>query len=129
MFDQEKYLKLLCEIGIKPIESDEQLDEYVKLLEPYFFDKEKSLEEAAIYNLLTILIVDYENEHYSTPELEGLELLKGFMELHNLKQKDLVGILGSKGVVSEVINGKREITKAQAKKLGERFGISYKDFL
>lgn len=128
-FNQEEYIRLFSEIVIKPIESEEELDRYVKLVEPYFFDKEKTPEEVAIYNLLTILIVEYEREHYPEPELEPLELLKGFMELHDLKQKDLVGILGSRGVVSEVINGKREITKAQAKKLGERFGISYKNFL
>lgn len=128
-FNQEEYIRLFSEIVIKPIESEEQLDKYVKLVEPYIFKKDKTLEEVAIYNLLSILIVEYEREHYSEPELEPLELLKGFMELHNLKQKDLVGILGSKGVVSEVFNGKREISKAQAKKLGEHFGISYKDFL
>lgn len=128
-FNQEEYIKLFSEIVIKPIESEEELDRYVKLVEPYFFDKEKTPEEVAIYELLCILIEKYENEHYPPPELEPLELLKGFMGLHDLKQKDLVGILGSKGVVSEVLNGKREITKAQAKKLGEHFGISYKDFL
>ena len=129
IFNQEEYIRLFSEIVIKPIESDEELDRYVKLVEPYFFDEDKTPEEVAIYNLLTILIVEYEREHYPEPELEPLELLKGFMELHDLKQKDLVGILGSKGVVSEVLNGKREITKAQAKKLGERFGVNYKNFL
>ncbi len=128
-FNQEEYIRLFSEIVIKLIETEEELDRYVELVEPYFFDTEKTPEEVAIYELLCILIEKYETEHYAIPELEPLELLKGFMELHDLKQKDLVGILGSKGVVSEVLNGKREITKAQAKKLGERFGVNYKSFL
>jgi len=128
-FNQEEYIKLLSEIVIKPIESDEELDRYVKLVEPYFFDKEKSPEEVSIYNLLTILIVEYEEKHYPVPELEPLEFLKGCMELHDLKQEDLVGVIGSQGVVSEVINGKREISKAQARALGEFFKVDYKSFL
>lgn len=128
-FNQEEYIRLFSEIVIKPIESEEDLDRYVKLVEPYFFDKEKTPEELAIYKLLCLLIEEYEKEHYPDPEVAPLDLLLHLMEAGNLKQKDLVGILGSKGVVSEVINGKREISKAQAKKLGERFGISYKDFL
>jgi HTH-type transcriptional regulator/antitoxin HigA len=128
-FNQEEYIRVFSEIVIKPIESDEELYRYVKLVEPYFFDKEKSPEEVAIYNLLTILIVEYEREHYPDPELTSLEFLKGLMELKDLKQKDLVGVIGSKGVVSEVISGKIEISKAQARALGEYFKVNYKSFL
>ena len=128
-FNQEEYIRLFSEIVIKPIESEEQLDSYVKLVEPYFFDKDKTPEEVAIYELLCILIEGYESKYYPVPEVSSLDLLLHLMEAGSLKQKDLVGILGSKGVVSEVLNGKREITKAQAKKLGERFGINYRSFL
>jgi HTH-type transcriptional regulator/antitoxin HigA len=131
-FSQKEYIRLFSEIVIKPIESDEELDRYVKLVEPYFFKsmkKELSPEEVAIYNLLSILIVEYEREHYPDTDITPLEFLKGLMELKDLKQKDLVGIIGSKGVVSEVINGKREISKAQAKALGEYFKVDYKSFL
>jgi len=104
-FNQEEYIRLFSEIVIKPIESDEELDRYVKLVEPYFFKsmkKELRPEEVAIYNLLTILIVKYEREHYPDPDLTPLEFLKGLMELKDLKQKDLVGVIGSKGVVSDI---------------------------
>ena len=45
------------------------------------------------------------------------------MEARGLKQADLIGVIGSSGVVSEVINGKREISKAQAKALGDLFHV------
>ena len=45
------------------------------------------------------------------------------MEQRDIKQIDLVGVIGSKGVVSEVVNGKREISKAQAKALGDFFNV------
>jgi HTH-type transcriptional regulator / antitoxin HigA len=50
-------------------------------------------------------------------------MLLHLMESHGLKQADLVGILGSSGVTYEVVNGKREISKAQAKALGECFQV------
>jgi HTH-type transcriptional regulator / antitoxin HigA len=45
------------------------------------------------------------------------------MEQRDIKQSDLVGVIGSKGIVSEVVNGKREISKAQAKALGHFFQV------
>jgi HTH-type transcriptional regulator/antitoxin HigA len=112
MFNQEKYLQLLTSIAPKKIESEEQYDEYLLLVEPLLFADSRTPEDEMVAHILTLLIEEYEEKHYPFPKLEGLELLKGFMELHDLKQKDLVGIIGSRGVVSEVINGKREITKA-----------------
>jgi HTH-type transcriptional regulator / antitoxin HigA len=46
------------------------------------------------------------------------------MEARNIKQEELVGVIGSRGVVSEIVNGKRSISKAQAKVLGELFHVS-----
>jgi HTH-type transcriptional regulator / antitoxin HigA len=51
------------------------------------------------------------------------------MEAQNLKQEDLVGIIGSRGVVSEVINGKRNISKAQAKSLAHYFNVDVALFI
>jgi HTH-type transcriptional regulator / antitoxin HigA len=65
----------------------------------------------------------------SFPESDPRDILIHLMESNDLKQSDLVGILGSSGVVSEVVNGKREISKAQAQSLGDRFNLSYKLFL
>ena len=46
-----------------------------------------------------------------------------------MKPRDLWPVLGSKAAVSHVLNGRREITKAQAKKLGQFFGVEYQLFL
>jgi HTH-type transcriptional regulator/antitoxin HigA len=51
------------------------------------------------------------------------------MEERNLKQVDLVGKIGSKGVVSEIVNGKRSISKSQAKTLAEIFHVSSSVFI
>jgi HTH-type transcriptional regulator/antitoxin HigA len=51
------------------------------------------------------------------------------MSVRQLKQKDIVEVFGSKGITSEVINGKRSISKNQAKALGDFFHVSYTLFL
>ena len=51
------------------------------------------------------------------------------MEQNDLQQVDLVKIFGSSGRVSEAVNGKREISKAQAKALGEFFKVSPELFI
>ncbi|WP_333361148.1 hypothetical protein [Microcoleus sp. N3A4] len=60
-----------------------------------------------------------EHTRYGKPEI-----LQHIMQSSGTRQADLVGIIGSSAVVSEVVNGKRAISKAQAKALGDYFKIS-----
>jgi len=62
--------------------------------------------------------------------LKLLDHLQHLMEARGMKQVDLVGVLSpSKGLVSSIVNCKREISKAQAKKLGKIFNISASVFI
>ena len=61
--------------------------------------------------------------------LPPLEFLQAIMADRGLKQKDLVSIFGSQGITSEVLNGKREISKAQARRLSERFRLPIDIFI
>ncbi|MEO1636400.1 MAG: transcriptional regulator, partial [Cyanobacteria bacterium J06631_9] len=96
--------------------------------------RQESLTEAEtdLFELLVQLIEHFEDEHYAFPvehQANPLDMLKFLMESNDLKQVDLVGIIGSKGVVSEVINGKRGISKAMAISLGQRFNVNAGLFL
>ncbi len=62
------------------------------------------------------------------PETTGIQALRFLMEQHGLKQSDLAEI-GSQGVVSEILAGKRELNVGQVRALGERFGVSSATFL
>ena len=73
--------------------------------------------------LLLILVKDYDDKHYQLPELDILEIIKFKMKEHGLKAKDLEPIVGSKGHVSAVLSGKREITLKMAKKLRDYFSL------
>ena len=74
------------------------------------------------------LIEDYETEQHPLPETNGIDALKFLMEQHGLKQGDLKEI-GSQGVVSEILTGKRELNVRQVRALSERFGVSTATFL
>ena len=78
---------------------------------------------ASLMETLGSLIESYESQH--VPELSGdpIHTLKSLMEEHGLKQADMKEI-GSQGVVSEVLSGKRSLNSRQIKALSERFGVS-----
>ena len=74
------------------------------------------------------LIEDYESQHHALPENTGVEALRFLMEQHHLKQRDLTEI-GSQGVVSEILAGKRELNIRQVRALAKRFGVSVATFV
>ncbi len=74
------------------------------------------------------VIEAYEAENYEIPDCSGVDMLIYFMEEHSLTQSDLPEI-GSQGVVSEIINGKRELNIRQVRALAERFKVSSLVFL
>ena len=78
--------------------------------------------------ILGIVIENYETEHHDWDDVSGSNVLKFLMDEHDLKQEDLSEI-GSQGVVSEILNGKRQLNVNQIKKLGERFHVSPAVFL
>lgn len=74
------------------------------------------------------LIKDYEAEHHPLPDVTGIQALKFLMEQHGLKQTDLRAI-GSQGVVSEILAGKRDLNVRQIRLLSERFAVSPATFV
>jgi HTH-type transcriptional regulator/antitoxin HigA len=123
-FDGATYSKLLAEIAPRAIETEEEYDRLLAVAERLTFAKNLTPEERALYKLLVTLIEVYETENYPIDKSEPHEILQHIMESSGTRQADLVGIIGSSGVVSEVVNGKRAISKAQAKALGDYFKIS-----
>ena len=73
--------------------------------------------------VLGIVIEYYEAEHYKVDDVSGIEVLKYLMQEHELHQEDLSDI-GSQGVVSEILNGKRQLNVGQIQKLSDRFKVS-----
>jgi HTH-type transcriptional regulator/antitoxin HigA len=71
-----------------------------------------------------VLIEDYAQKRYSMADASPIEVLRELMRAREMQAKDLWPIFGSKGITSEVLNGKRGISREMARKLGEIFHVS-----
>lgn len=99
----------------------------IRLME--IFHAEPNTPESDELDLLLVLVKDYDDKHYQLPQLDALEVIKWKMEEMGMKAKDLEPIIGSKGHVSAVLSGKREITLKMAQKLKNYFNIPAEVFL
>ena len=89
-------------------------------------DEIGTTERHPLYGLLDTLgtlLHAYEEKHHPMPERSGADMLRFFMEEHSLTQSDLPEV-GSQGVVSEILNGKRELNVRQIRALAKRFRVS-----
>ena len=82
-----------------------------------------SAEEEKLLQLLARLIEDFEQRYYQPPEAEPLEVLHHLMEARGVKPSQLWEVFGSKGIASEVLNGKRGISKTHARALANYFHV------
>ncbi|NER28762.1 MAG: helix-turn-helix domain-containing protein [Symploca sp. SIO1C4] len=127
VIDKAAYSQLLVKFQPKVIETEEEYNSSDQVLLELMARGDRTPEETAVLKLITSLVKDYERklEKLEPPELVSPhEMLLHLMEENNLRQADLAGRLGSSGVVSEIVNGKRSISKSQAKTLGEIFQVS-----
>ena len=130
-FDLPKYARLVACAAPVVIETEAEFQradaEVGRLLRKGA--KNLSLEENRLLMLLSRLIEDYEAQTFPAPTSAPHETLQFLMEQNELRQADLVDIFGSRGRVSEAVNGIRAISKAQAKALGELFKVSLELFI
>ena len=84
---------------------------------------------SSLLETIATLIEQYESESTPIEDAVPRTVLSYLMEQHEFKQTDLRAEIGSQGVVSEVLNGKREINGRQAKALVQRFGVAAAVFL
>ena len=119
-----RYGKLCAEVIPKVIETDHEFDRLVGNMEALDRKKNPTPEEEALSGLLMKLIQDYDGRHYPIPDRPPHEIIRHLMEQRGLKQADLVPLIGSRSQVSDMVTGKRSVSKAQARKLGEFFKLS-----
>ena len=112
----------------KVIKSESAYQKAIKRTLAIFHAKEGT-SDADELALLLVLIKDYEDKHIPIPELNPIEVIKLKMEEKGLKNKDLVKIIGSKGHVSSILSGRRELTLKIAQKLKDYFELPAEIFL
>lgn len=122
--DRQKYAKLLARTLPAVIETEEENERFLEEVEKLIDKGEKrSPEEDKLLELMTTLVEDFEEKHYPVPDAPPHEVLRELMRARGLRQRDLLGIFGSDGIASEVVNGKRNISRTQAKALAEFFRV------
>ena len=126
-----KRYKALCElVPLKPItkkaEYEAAVEHLNQLLDAGGANQAHPL--AGLVEALGELIQAYEKRQTPMPDAEPRQVLRYLMEEHGLRQTDLAGI-ASQGMISDVLSGRREISKALAKKLAAKFDISAAVFL
>ena len=87
------------------------------------FQAEPGTSESDELELLLVLIKDYEDKHIDLPDVDPIDAIKLKMEERGLKAKDLEPLIGSKGHVSSILSGRRELTLKMAQKLKDYFQL------
>ncbi|MBL0026490.1 MAG: hypothetical protein WBP08_06155 [Saprospiraceae bacterium] len=90
------------------------------------FDADQNTKEGQEAELLALLIEDYEEQYHQIGTPDPIVAVQIRMEELDLKQKDLIGVVGSKGIVSEVMNRKRRLTVKMIRNLSDLLKITPK---
>jgi len=128
--DPKRYGRLLARKLPAVIRSEDENERLIAEFED--LDRrhdELSPEEREYSELLAVLIEAFEDANYALEGSTPDSRLRSLMEEHGLRQRDLLGVFGSRGLASEVVSGKRAISKAQSRKLAELFHVPADLFL
>lgn len=110
-------------MNIRPLKTELDYENALKRLEE-IFDAPLNSSEGDEAEILSMLIDNYENIHHPIEAPDPIEAIKIRMEEMDIKQKDLVGIIGGKSQVSEVLNRKKRLTIEMIRVLTEKLDLS-----
>ena len=128
--DNKEYGGVLARVLPRVIVTDEEHERLLGEAEGLMDKGEhRTAEEDAALDLIVRLIQDYDERHYPLPDPGPHEMLVYLMEQRGLKQADLIPIFRSSGYVSDVVSGRRAISKARAKELAAFFKVSPEVFI
>lgn len=127
--DIRQYGKLLSRVLPAVIETEKENERMLAELNKLMDKPQLSPAESKLFDLMVRLIEDFEEQHYQLNASTPQGILRELMEARGVKQRDLWELFGSKGTASEVVNGKRSISKTHAKALGKYFRVSPELFL
>lgn len=121
----QAYRRLRARIPLGTLRTKKDYERAIEMLDAILDEigEDETHPLAELADALGVFIERYEVEHVRIPNAKPAAVLKFLMQEHSLRQSDLPEI-GSQGVVSEVLAGKRELNARQIKQLAKRFGVS-----
>lgn len=122
--EQKTYGKLLARTMPRVIRDEAENQRIIQELERLdTLGRPLTGEEENLADLLTLLVRQFEESRYPLGHADPVEAVRALMEQRNLRQRDLIPIFGSSSTVSDVLNGKRSISKTHARRLADFFHV------
>lgn len=128
-FDAKSYTDLLVRYQPKPIATEAENDAAIALAQEIEHSPLRSPEEGLFLELLVTLIEKFEAEHYPFPQGDVGSIVQHLMDARDLEPSNLVPILGTETVVSEVLANRRALSQEEARRLAEFFHVDVSLFL
>jgi HTH-type transcriptional regulator / antitoxin HigA len=122
---RSEYASLLSNSLPTVIRTEAENERHIAMLEE--LDRKGSRMSAAerrMAELLTLLVEDFEEKHYTLKAASPIDILNELMLANDLKQKDLLDVFRTPSIVSEVLRGKRRLTTEHIRRLSRRFHVS-----
>ena len=129
VIDLKSYGSLLSEVHPRVPHTDQENEELIRTVEALEEKPNPSPEELELIELLSVLIDQFEEKHHPIKKPTPDAALRELMKARGLSPKDVYEIFGSKGTTSEVLRGKRAISKNAAKALAQKFNVKLELFL
>src|SRR5260370_34272524 len=128
--NKARYGDLLRETLPRPIRTEAENERYLRVVEHLMsLGKRITPEQRELLDLLVLLIERFAAARYALNPAPPVEPLRDLMQQPAMKLADLAVLIGSKGGASEILNGKRALSKANIKRLAGYFGVSPEVFL
>lgn len=117
------YGKLLTEALPRAIHSEREYRRHVARIEQLMERSKLTAPEERLLELLAVLVDRYEDEHHAIEDPDPVTMLKELMSVKGMSQAQLSKLLGSSGIASEVLSGKRALSKTHIRKLSQAFHV------
>jgi HTH-type transcriptional regulator/antitoxin HigA len=123
--NEAAYGKLLRKALPRPVPTERDNERYRQVAEHLMnLGERMTPEQRELLDLLVVLIERFEAERYTLSAASPVEVLRELMQARGMKSASLATLIGSKGVASEILSGKRGLSKTNIKRLAEYFRVS-----
>ncbi len=128
---RDDYLELVRRLALRPLHTVREYDAAAELLDTLVLRSDLSEGEKDYVEALSVFIEDYDRRHnvFDTSGRTPLDMVRHLMEANDMSVTDLGAVLGSKGVASEILHGRRSLSRSHIFKLAERFNVDAGLFL
>jgi len=127
--NRSQYLELLNAYSPRPITSESELIATQKVIDSLVDQTELTPDQLDYLNVLGTLVREYETLNHPIPKLNPIDLINALLEESNLDPQALIPLFQNETIVSDILNGKQDLTLAQVKKLAQFFKINPTAFL